>query len=49
MGAFGGRMDQTLAAIHVLTKYSYLSKNHDNLLALMDKNSIMLMLKQGEN
>lgn len=24
MGAFGGRMDQTLAAIHVLTKYAHI-------------------------
>ena len=40
-------MDQTLAAIHVMTKYSYLQPQAS--IALMDKNSVMLLLKPGYN
>ena len=47
MGAFGGRMDHTLAAIHVLTKYSYIIDNPNTMITLMDKNSLILLLKKG--
>ena len=49
MGAFGGRMDQTLSNIHVLSKYTHKDIQGDRLYALMDKNSIMIMLKAGGN
>jgi thiamine pyrophosphokinase len=49
MGAFGGRMDQSLAAIHVLAKYSHELEKQNVRINLMDKNSIMLLLKAGNN
>ncbi len=49
MGAFGGRMDQTLANIHVLTKYTDIDHNNEKLYALMDKDSFMIILKKGHN
>ena len=49
MGGFGGRMDQTLANIHVLIKYTYDDANDERLYALMDKDSFMVMLKKGRN
>ncbi len=49
MGAFGGRMDQTLANIHVLTKYTDCDINNERMYALMDKDSFMIMLKKGHN
>lgn len=49
MGAFGGRMDQTLANIHVLYKYTNDDTNDERLFALMDKDSFMIVLKKGIN
>ncbi len=47
MGAFGGRLDHSLSAIHVLTKYSYIINNPACDLILMDKNSLMILLMKG--
>ena len=47
MGACGGRLDQALSAIHELTKYSY--SHPQAMITLMDKNSLMLFLRSGQN
>lgn len=50
-GAFGGRIDHTLAAIHILSKFNadnYPEMKHTDMI-LMDSNSIGMMLQPGEN
>lgn len=51
LGAFGGRIDQTIASIHVLYKMNSLfsEKCRENEIILMDENSLMLYLEAGEN
>ncbi|TNV76222.1 hypothetical protein FGO68_gene12254 [Halteria grandinella] len=46
MGAFGGRVDQSLSAIHVMVKYTH---ELGVQISLMDKNSLMLLLKAGKS
>ncbi len=46
-GAFGGRMDQTLSNMHILSKYSNLYPSRR--IILIDKNSLMIMLFEGSN
>jgi thiamine pyrophosphokinase len=51
LGAFGGRIDQTLASIHVLYKmYSFFpEKCRENEIILMDDYSLMIFLEPGLN
>ena len=51
LGAFGGRIDQTLAAIHVLAKMNTLfeEKCRENEIVLMDEFSLMIFLQPGDN
>ena len=51
LGAFGGRIDQTLASIHVLYKMNSLfqEKCRENEIILMDDFSMMIYLEGGEN
>jgi thiamine pyrophosphokinase len=51
LGAFGGRIDQTLASIHVLYKMNTLfqEKCRENEIILMDDYSMMIFLEEGEN
>ena len=49
LGAFGGRMDQTLNSIHVLSKMykSYPEKARENEILLMDEYSLITYLEPG--
>lgn len=51
LGAFGGRIDQTLASIHVLYKMNTLFKEkcRENEIILMDDYSMMIFLEEGHN
>lgn len=51
LGAFGGRIDQTLSSIHMLYKMNYLfqEKCRENEIILMDDFSMMLFLEPGQN
>lgn len=51
LGAFGGRIDQTLTSIHVLYKMNSLfqEKCRENEIILMDDYSMMIFLEAGEN
>ena len=50
-GAFGGRIDHTLAAIHTLCKLNstFEAKCRDNEIILMDEFSLMLYLEAGDH
>ena len=50
-GAFGGRIDHALAAIHIVAKFkesSYAEMRNTDLV-LMDQESIGMMLETGES
>ena len=51
LGAFGGRIDQTLASIHILYKMNsfFKEKCRENEIILMDDYSLMIFLEAGEN
>jgi thiamine pyrophosphokinase len=51
LGAFGGRIDYTLSAIHVLYKMNsfFQEKCRENEIILIDEHSIMTFLEAGEN
>ena len=48
-GAFGGRMDQTLASLHILHKFYLKDKAMDNLLVLYDDFTKMVYAKEDIN
>ena len=51
LGAFGGRIDQTLSSIHILYKMNFLfqEKCRENEIILMDDFSMMIYLEPGIN
>jgi len=51
LGAFGGRIDQTLSSIHILYKMNNLfqEKCRENEIILMDDYSMMIFLEAGIN
>lgn len=51
LGAFGGRIDQTLNSIHILYKMNtqFSEKCRENEIILMDDFSIMIFLEAGYN
>lgn len=51
LGAFGGRIDQTLSSIHILYKMNifFTEKCRENEIILMDDCSMMIFLEAGDN